>query len=184
MWQGTCPIPQAAALGPCSGCVLRGLLRLLCPVATVGHPRAAENFTPNALPMEAGPAGGLAAPMGILAGEAGRQASLRLGAGLEFCELSGRAWKWLGCERGQEMAGRQGAAARSRGMERGDTGRGTGQAEWGWGGSSHFLPGSLAGGLVASGTWERTPSAASELLPLSSALRAPSSADGLCGLVI
>lgn len=64
--------------------------------------------------------------MGVLAGEAGGRASLGLGAGLEFCGLSGRAWRWLGCEREQETAGRQGAAARSRAMERGDAGWGTG----------------------------------------------------------
>lgn len=37
--------PQAAALSPCSGCVLRGLLFLRCPLATVGCPRAAKTLT-------------------------------------------------------------------------------------------------------------------------------------------
>lgn len=148
--------PQAAALRPCSGCVLRGLLLLRCPLATVGCPGAAK--TPTYMHSQW--------RLCLLVGLQGLWVSWpRRQVDRPFWVLE-QAWSSLDClEMAREVGGNRtglggsgqlrGPGGPAQGLDWGDTGRRSGRQNGG--GLSYFLPGSLAGGLVASGTWERTP---------------------------
>lgn len=59
----------------------------------------------QALPAEAMPVGGFVGPVSVLAKEAGGQASVGLGTGLEFFRLSGNGWDVGGNRTGWEAVG-------------------------------------------------------------------------------